>query len=97
LTIILDLADEQLSPLSGQRKMLCGNFSKRKSKMLTLADVDEKVLINALDLWCGRNQEVELGEVPQLSSVALHSAFCSYGNTSEAFKGYIAYLQPSNY
>jgi RNA recognition motif-containing protein len=27
--------------------------------MLTLADVDEKVLINALDLWCGRNQEVD--------------------------------------
>lgn len=52
------------------RKMLCGDFSESKAKTLKLADVGEKDFVDVLDLWCGRKQEVELGEVPQLASLA---------------------------
>ena len=53
-------------------KMLCGSFSESKGKNLALNDVDGKLFTKALDLWCGRKdcQEVELGEVQQLASVA---------------------------
>jgi hypothetical protein len=49
------------------RKVLCGNFSESKGKKLKLGDVDERVSIKALDVWCGRKdcQEAELDEVPQ--------------------------------
>jgi hypothetical protein len=53
-------------------KMLCGNFSESKRKKLKIDDVDGRAFIWALDVWCGRKdwQEVELGEVPLLVSVA---------------------------
>jgi hypothetical protein len=52
--------------------MLCWSFSESKGKKLVLNDVDGKLFTKALDLWCGRKdcQEVELGEVQQLASVA---------------------------
>ncbi len=52
--------------------MLCGNFSESRGEKLTLDDVDGRVFIKALDVWCGRKdcQEVALGEVPLLASVA---------------------------
>ena len=54
------------------RKMFCGNFSERIGKKLSLDDVDGRLFIKALDVWCGRKdcQEVEIGEVPLLASVA---------------------------
>ncbi len=52
--------------------MLCGSFSESKSKRLKLKDADQRTFIKALDVWCGRGdfQEVELGEVEQLASLA---------------------------
>ena len=54
------------------RKMVCGNFSESKGKKLKLDDVDGRAFVKALDLWCGWEdcQEVELGQVPLLASVA---------------------------
>ena len=52
--------------------MLCGNFSESREKKLKLKDVDGTAFKKALDVWCGRKdcQEVALGEIPQLASVA---------------------------
>ncbi len=52
--------------------MLCGNFSESRGKKLKFDDIDGRVFIKALDIWCGRKdcQEVGLGEVPLLASVA---------------------------
>jgi hypothetical protein len=53
-------------------KMLCGNFRESKGKKLKFDDVDGKIFIKVLDLWCGKKEcrEVELGEVQELASVA---------------------------
>jgi hypothetical protein len=54
------------------RKMLCGNFSESREKKLKLEDVDGTAFVKVLDVWCGRKdcQEVALGELQQLASVA---------------------------
>ena len=61
--IFEDLANKQLASPA-----VLG-FSESKGK-LTLNDVDGMIFINALDLWCGMKDylEVELGEVQQLAS-----------------------------
>ena len=53
-------------------KMLCGNFSESTGKKLKLNDVDGNIFVKVLDVWCGREdcQEVALGELPLLASVA---------------------------
>jgi hypothetical protein len=51
-------------------KMLCGGFSESKAEALVLNDVDGKIFIRALDIWLGKGQEMELGELQQLARVA---------------------------
>ena len=53
-------------------KMLCGSFSESKSKIMELKQVNQRPFVKAMDVWCGRKdcQELELGEVEQLASVA---------------------------
>jgi hypothetical protein len=53
-------------------KMLCGSFSERKAQQLKLDDVDGRVFVKVLELWCGRGNglEISLHEGHQLASVA---------------------------
>ncbi len=51
-------------------KMLCGSFSESKGKKLILNDVDGKIFIKTLDVWCGFGHDVQLDEMQQVASVA---------------------------
>jgi hypothetical protein len=52
--------------------MVCGGFSESKRMKIELLDVDGEAFMKALDLWCGREDgvEMELRELQQLASVA---------------------------
>ena len=53
--------------------MLCGSFSKSKEKKLRLDDVDRRIFIKTLDIWCGRvdGQEGQWGGAGRPLTVGL--------------------------
>ena len=53
-------------------RMLCGSFIESNEKKITLKDMDRRTFGKAVDMWCGKlnNVEMSLDEVNDLASVA---------------------------